>query len=158
TPNLTLNLGLRYEFQPNPENQLAFPGYNPTVGPFGTLTTPVKIKEDGNNFAPRVGISYTPRFWQSIFGHDKTVFRAGSGIFYAPLYTNILDNAAGSSPNAVAAPINGGAGRGLANATASFGAFNPVLNPLSTQTTLASNMVNPLVHQWNANIQRELPW
>ena len=33
----------------------------------------------------------------------------------------------------------------------------PVLNPLSTQTSVASNLVNPTIFQWNFNIQRELP-
>src|SRR5262249_37409087 len=41
TSNLTVTAGLRYEFQPNPENQLAFPAYDLSQGPFGVLTTPV---------------------------------------------------------------------------------------------------------------------
>lgn len=161
TPNLTLNLGVRYEFQPNPVNQLAFPGYNLSQGPFGVLTTPVRIKDDGNNFAPRVGIAYTPQFWKGLFGDNKTVFRIGYGIFYDSLYTNILDNNVASSPNAIAASaIASGPGtgpRGLPNANAAIAGLVPVLNPLATQTSVASNLVNPMIHQWNFDIQRELP-
>ena len=161
TSNLTLTMGLRYEFQPNPENQLAFPGYDLSQGPFGTLTTPVRVKDDGNNFAPRAGIAYSPQFWKSIFGDNKTVIRAGFGMFYDSLYTNILDNSVASSPNAIAAAANasgpGTTPRGLPNASGAIATLVPVLNPLSTQTSVASNLVNPTIFQWNFNIQRELP-
>jgi hypothetical protein len=161
TSNLTLTMGLRYEFQPNPVNQLAFPGYNLANGPFGTLTTPVRIKDDGNNFAPRVGIAYSPQFWKGLFGDNKTVIRAGYGIFYDSLYTNILDNNVASSPNAIQAAANasgpGTGPRGLPNASGAIAALVPVLNPAATQTSVASNLVNPMIHQWNVNIQRELP-
>ncbi|HEY2233172.1 MAG TPA: carboxypeptidase regulatory-like domain-containing protein [Candidatus Angelobacter sp.] len=161
TSNLTLTLGLRYEFQPNPENQLAFPGYDLSKGPFGTLTTPVRVKDDGNNFAPRAGIAYSPQFWKSIFGDNKTVIRAGFGMFYDSLYTNIVDNAVASSPNAIAAAANasgpGTTPRGLPNASGAIATLVPVLTPTATQTSVASNMVNPTVFQWNFNIQRELP-
>lgn len=158
TPNLTLTLGLRYEFQPNPENQLAFPAYDLSQGPFGNLTTPVRVKDDGNNFAPRVGFAYSPQFLKGIFGDNKTVIRAGYGVFYDSVYTNIMDNAVASSPNAIAAAVSVPAGgRGLANATGSFATLTPVLTPLATQTTVASNMVNPMIQQWNFNIERELP-
>ncbi len=161
TSNLTLTMGLRYEFQPNPENQLAFPGYDLSQGPFGNLTTPVRVKDDGNNFAPRAGIAYSPQFWKSLFGDNKTVIRAGFGMFYDSLYTNILDNAVASSPNAIQSAANasgpGTTPRGLPNASGAIATLTPVLNPLATQTSVASNLVNPTIFQWNFNIQRELP-
>lgn len=70
TPKLTLNLGLRYDYQKlagpsvfNPSAALAAVGLN--------TTTPVR---DGNNFAPRFGLSYAI--------DEKTVIRGGYGIFF----------------------------------------------------------------------------
>jgi outer membrane receptor protein involved in Fe transport len=68
-PKLTLNFGLRYDYQKladpsvnNPSAALAAAGLN--------TTTPVR---DGNNFAPRFGFSYA--------FNEKTVIRGGYGIF-----------------------------------------------------------------------------
>ncbi len=67
---LTLNFGLRYDYQKladpsvnNPGAALAAVGLN--------TTTPVR---DGNNFAPRFGFSYAI--------DEKTVIRGGYGIFF----------------------------------------------------------------------------
>jgi outer membrane receptor protein involved in Fe transport len=69
-PKLTLNLGLRYDYQKladptvnNPSAALAAAGLS--------TTTPVR---DGNNFAPRFGFSYAI--------DEKTVIRGGYGIFF----------------------------------------------------------------------------
>ncbi|HXM79286.1 MAG TPA: carboxypeptidase regulatory-like domain-containing protein [Thermoanaerobaculia bacterium] len=71
-PNLTLNAGVRYDLQDvhqpsvqNPDAQLLAAG----------LRTD-RIATDKNNIAPRIGIAWTPK------GDDRTVVRAGYGIFY----------------------------------------------------------------------------
>ena len=70
-PKLTLNLGLRYDYQ-----KLQAPTVNnpsATLAALGlSTTTPVR---DGNNFAPRFGFSYA--------FNEKTVVRGGYGIFFA---------------------------------------------------------------------------
>ena len=163
TTNFTLDLGLRYEYWGSPENSLLFPAFTGGIGlPGLTLSNFPNMyanpqKSDLNNFAPRVGFAYTPRILSRIFGRDKTVIRGGYGIFYDGLFTNILDNTAGSSPNAVAFTQVVSTGRGLANASTALASAQAVLNPLGGVTTVASNMVNPLTHQWNLDIQRELP-
>jgi len=53
TPRLTLNYGLRWDFEAGLTKQ---------------------INHDFNNFAPRIGLAYSP--------NSKTVIRAGGGIFY----------------------------------------------------------------------------
>ncbi|MBO0725037.1 MAG: TonB-dependent receptor, partial [Blastocatellia bacterium] len=58
-PNLTLNLGLRYENYGTPENVLAFPAFSGFDAPIGAS---VKQKSDNNNFAPRFGFAYTPHW------------------------------------------------------------------------------------------------
>jgi hypothetical protein len=165
TTNFTLDLGMRYEYWGVPENTLLFPALNISGGvglPGLTLSSfpnqyATPEVSDRNNFAPRVGLAYTPRFWNRVFGHDKTVIRAGYGIFYDGLFTNILDNTAGASPNAIAFTDTSSVGRGVANISTALASAQAVANPLGSVTTVASNLVNPLTHQWNLDIQRELP-
>jgi hypothetical protein len=160
--NFTLDLGLRYEFWGTPENALQYPALDPRFGPgLAGATFPsafaAQEKGDTNNFAPRVGLAYTPHFWSRIFGADKTVIRAGYGIFYDGLFTNILDNTAGGAPNGISQTLQGGAGRGVANASVALANLQPVLTSRSSVTTIAAHLLNPLTHQWNLNIERALP-
>jgi outer membrane receptor protein involved in Fe transport len=168
TTNFTLDLGLRYEYWGAPENTLLFPALDTSGGvglPGFTLSNFPNMYanqqlSDQNNFAPRVGFAYTPRILNRIFGHNKTVIRGGYGIFYDGLFTNILDNTAGASPNAIAFTSTSNTannGRGIANASGVLAGAQAVLNPIGSVTTVARNLVNPLTHQWNLDIQRELP-
>jgi outer membrane receptor protein involved in Fe transport len=164
--NLTLDLGLRYEYWGTPENALQFPAIDTsktTVGLVGATfpgTFGAQEQPDKNNFAPRVGLAYTPHIWNRILGGDKTVFRAGYGIFYDGLFTNILDNTAGGSPNGVLQTLAGGGGatgRGFANASGALQGLQPTQSAKSSIFTIASNLRNPLTHQWNVDIERSLP-
>ena len=159
--NFTLDYGLRYEYQNNPENSLPFPAVDTSKAPFEPFPSPVRVKESGLNFGPRVGFAYTPKFWQGLFGQDKTVIRAGYGMFYDAFFTNILDNTAAGSPNAVVGFKQGlstdNGGRGLAGASTLIPTISPILNPLNSVTTVDQNLTNPRTHQWNLDIQRELP-
>src|SRR5262249_9322614 len=84
--NLTLNLGLRYENTGQPINLLndisTKRESNPATAvwlqnlPLSIRTVP-KIPTDNNNFAPRIGFAYTPRFWKGLTGEDATVIRGG---------------------------------------------------------------------------------
>ena len=81
--NLTVTAGLRYElFSPNLNHQNQLSNFTPANG--GGLTTVAPnasgwyarslIHPDYNNFAPRLGFSYSPM--------DRVVLRGGYGIFY----------------------------------------------------------------------------
>jgi hypothetical protein len=163
--NFTLDLGLRYEYWGTPENALQFPALDSRFhqGLAGaTFPSAFAAQEQPNkkNFAPRVGFAYTPHFWNRFLGGDKTVLRAGYGIFYDGLFTNILDNTAGGSPNGVLQTLagSGGAtGRGFANASGALLALQATQTPTSNVTTIVSNLRNPLTQQWNLDIQRSLP-
>ncbi|MGH7187512.1 MAG: TonB-dependent receptor domain-containing protein, partial [Pseudomonadota bacterium] len=118
---LTLTLGVRYENFGNPVNSVrtaAFTGlFN--VDPVtlqGPYTQPSKAKADNNNWAPTLGIAYSPSFkdgWLGrVFGDRRSVIRSGYQIGYDSFFNNIASNAAASSPNVVStqnvAPTAGG--------------------------------------------------
>lgn len=88
TPELTLNLGLRYEY---------------VSAPFGYFSN---AEADINNFAPRVGFAWNPRvsgdgFIATMLGGDKTVIRGGYGISYDQIFLNILLNTSRNFPRGV---------------------------------------------------------
>jgi hypothetical protein len=80
TPNLTLNLGLRYEYYSVVHEVKNRAAVFDILGCGGECPpgTPFYFP-DRNNFAPRAGLAWSPaRF------HGKAVIRAGYGIFYTP--------------------------------------------------------------------------
>lgn len=77
--DLTLNLGLRYEY---------------VTTPFGFFSN---AKSDINNFAPRIGFAYNPKN----FLEGKLVLRGGVGIAYDQVFQNILTNNSRNYPRAV---------------------------------------------------------
>ncbi len=169
--NLTLTMGLRYEYWGPMANGLAFPGFNLNAGlglPNATdpsfATSPAafdslfsfKQVPDKRNFAPRLGLAYTPHWGRFLFGDGKTVLRAGYGIFYEGLFTNILDQSAESQPNTFGGTIPSPIGRGQGAAT-TFPGISPTLNSALLIQTMASNLHNPLTQEWNVDVQRELP-
>jgi Carboxypeptidase regulatory-like domain/TonB-dependent Receptor Plug Domain len=169
--DLTVTAGLRYEYWGALANALAFPAFNTAAGvglPNATdpsyTTDPAKFDSlfsfrqvpDKKNFAPRVGVAYTPHWARPFFGDGKTVFRAGYGIFYDGLFTDISNTTAGSQPNVFGGTLGAQAGRGTPSAS-TFPGIGPMLDSTLGVATMASNLHNPLTQQWNVDVQRELP-
>jgi hypothetical protein len=163
--NLTIDAGLRYEYWGALANSLAYPAFNVDQG-VGILNITdaadyadalsFKQVPDKRNFGPRLGIAYTPHWAKWLWGDGKTVFRAGYGIFYDGLFTNISGQTAESEPNTLGGDITL-PGRGQPNAMAALAGIGPKANPSLLINSMQSNLHNPMVEQWNANIQRELP-
>jgi hypothetical protein len=159
--NLTLNVGLRYEYWGAIANALQYPTLNLALG-FGVpgatfpglFATPQVA--DRRNFAPRVSFAYTPHWGRFLFGENKTVLRTGYGIFYDGLFSNVIDNIAQSQPNTLGGSISSQTGIGKVLAS-TFPGVSTVPNPLLTLFSMASNLHNPMTQQWNVNVQRELP-
>jgi outer membrane receptor protein involved in Fe transport len=119
--NLTLNLGLRYEFtgQPiNTLNDLSLARESNAATAFWRQSLPIdarivpKLPADKNNWAPRIGFAWSPRFGDGgfaklLFGeNDATVIRGGFSLAYDPAFYNILLNVSTSAPSVFLNTIN----------------------------------------------------
>lgn len=155
TPELTVNLGIRYDYDTDPDNALAYPAVNES-NPYAPISTVVKVGGDRNNIAPRVGFAFNPH--EGIFEDGKTVFHGGFGIFYDMDFTNILINSAQSSPNAPTTLITSTASVPISNPSAALAAATATLSATSSVQSVASNLRNPITYQYNLGIERELPW
>ncbi|HEY3739915.1 MAG TPA: hypothetical protein VGL53_08720, partial [Bryobacteraceae bacterium] len=166
--NLTLNFGLRYEINTpytevqNRLNEWA-PGRQSTVYPNapagllfpGDSGVPAGIAPvDHHEFMPRVGLAWNP------WGGNKTVVRAGYGIFYDG-FTNgtggPIQAAVSALPWTQAYQLPG-PGFDLANpyggAPAPFGKNNFVAP--ATVLTVQSGMLPPYSQNWNLSIERAI--
>ena len=154
TPDLTVNLGVRYDYLTNPENSLPYPAIDPNNLAL-PINTVVRVQNDTNNIAPRIGFAYSPHSI-GFLGGGKTVLRGGFGIFYDSPFSNYTTNAAASSPNAVSGQLISTTGNGLANATALIPTLTPQLSPLNSVTSVVKGMVNPLTYEYNLGIERQV--
>ncbi len=144
-PNLTFNLGVRYDLQKieqpsvlNPDAQLVAAGLQTN-----------RIPEDHNNWGPRVGIAWTPA------GNDRTLVHAGYGIFYGRT-TAIMIGTAHSN--------NGINVQTLTFTGASVPTFPNVFATIPAGGTAAVPSIfvfdpkfqNPMVHQASAGVEQVL--
>lgn len=170
--SLTLNLGLRWEYQSpwtDRFNQLAWfdPDYpDPLTKAKGLLrfagrdgNAREQTDPDKNNFAPRVGLA-----WQF---QKKTVLRAGWGLFYSPgsggigagasdLGSGFLTQTAIYLGPPQAAPNTPPPGASLADPFKTGLIPPPATGVGSSVGTAFRNWVTPFMHQWNINLQRTL--
>jgi outer membrane receptor protein involved in Fe transport len=180
-PNLTLNLGARYEYTGQPINQIADATIERESNPSTALFNPSlplsartfkRIAADKNNIAPRLGFAYTPNFLNGIFGDNKTVIRGGFSIAYDAAFYNILLNIVGGAPVAASltipaanlpatgspAPVPFSPTGDVVRAAASASGVLPrgVLNPtFFGQTTVADDFRAPFSRQYSLGIQRQ---
>jgi len=159
-PNFTLDYGVRYEYQPpDAENGLAFPAIDRNTALTASPLQRVEVKPYRNAWGPRLGFSYAPRFFQGLFGENKTVIRGGAGVFYDTFFTNISNNTAATFPNASGGELFGAdfPGRGIPQALDSISTIPSNLDPTNLREPVTDNLRNPRIYQWNLNVQRELP-
>jgi hypothetical protein len=181
TRRLTVNLGLRYEYaspfterynrwstldiqnrrvivasedgQTYPQN-LWIPGILQQLAPLPIVTSedagldPSLVNKDMNNFAPRIGLAF------DIFGNQRTVMRAGYGIYYNAASFNAVTLQSQSPPffKRILA-INPSSSR--SPATIDTILANPLLGPPAFQT-YDINFRTPYFQQWNFGIQQLL--
>src|SRR5579883_397089 len=180
---LTINAGLRYEYETGEAEQFnnMLVGFNqqaynpiqaflPSASGVNAYGLPLIAGQNGNpsscctasknHFGPRAGFAYQI--------DDKTVFRGGYGVFYAPVYFG-FDNQ--YSPGLAQATTYLASTDG--NATPANTLSNPFPKGLLQPTTVQAGVLQQLgstisfadqrrtqgiVQQFSADIQRQLPW
>jgi outer membrane receptor protein involved in Fe transport len=142
--NLTVNVGLRYEFVTNPTTNVHALNtlINPPFGTFQKVTNVFASNPSVRNFDPRIGIAYDP------FGDHKTAIRAGFGIFYNPIRARSYASGYYFNPPYALAFVS----------NPQFpNPFPGALPPPAQLVGVDYNTdVTPKMYQWNFNIQRQL--
>lgn len=145
TKTLTLNYGLRWEGQWNPQAK---------VNPDYPLTG--HIPNELNNLAPRLGISWDP------FGKGKTVIRVGAGYFYSRNngqdFIRAFDTNGTTGAGITLTPT--GAGGNLIpvfpNPFASFASLPAASIPALNITYFDPHFEAPRTLQWTEGVEHEI--
>ena len=153
TPRLTLNLGLRWEYEKFPQPFLV----NPALPQTGNRPS------DKNNFGPRIG------FAVDLSGDGKTSLRGGYGIYYGRINGTIIINSlinTGLSTGQAVSSIPANCSSSLCS-NANDPAGNPAApifpNILATAPAgtagvnyFRDGFQNPLIHQGDVIVEREI--
>ncbi len=146
--NLTLNLGLRYEFYTTPQEKS---GLEANIRDLlrdadGTLGDPFFKNPSLENFAPRLGFAWDPS------GSGRTSIRGGFGLYFDPILVHYYRNAGSRQPPlfrvfAVSRPTFPDALAAIESSPGS-GAVSP--------QTIDWNARQPYFMQYSLSIQREV--
>jgi len=182
TKNLTLNLGVRYEYNSVPfdlsgmqvvaDKPLNSPAGDVSLLPAGPGTDRMWYKNDLNNFAPAVGFAWSPR------GDHKTSIRGGYRTAYNRLVNwalNVVEqNQPGTTRTSIIRPNSAITAANPTSVRASDAAVQTLVTQLSsgivgttvqrmpaadrssTPLLFDQNLRTPFVHQWNFSIQRQV--
>lgn len=145
--NLTLELGLRYDWNMTPTERFnRFVVFDPatrTLVQIGSSGFNQVYHSNNKNFQPRVGIAWDP------FKDGKTSVRAAYAILTDQPVTNVVTPLTSNPPLATPLTITSGSIT-FANAATVAGLSGLAPN------TVDSGFDNAYVQSWNLNIQREL--
>jgi Carboxypeptidase regulatory-like domain len=180
-PNLTLNLGLRWDVQTAPvESQNLTATFVPNAQSAKVPSAPKGLLFPGDpgvprgiagnryhHISPRVGVAWDP------FGDGKTAVRAGAGVFYGSVSANEWNQPANAQPFAVRQTFpciqsfTHVYGDSVIGCTPSFpngslfpytfNPSNPRFLPNASVETINRDYQWPYVYQLNAAVQRQLP-
>lgn len=175
TPNLTLNLGLRYDvftIAHQKDGNIYNRGVDPTrpyLGQgFGDYLPPSSTyNPDHNNFQPRVGFAW------AVGASRKTVIRGGAGVFVGPTdwfsgtilevlpsgtipFRSTFDQSQLLAGN-VNYPVPRSEFLAALAAMQNAGVVAP-FGKLPSSTTVSQNNPNPYTTQWMIQVEHELGW
>ncbi len=160
-PQLTLNLGLRYELDTDVKNVSRIDELNPLILPF----LHGERKRDTNNFAPRVGFNFSTN-------DGRTSIHGGYGIYYDRVTLEIqtlergldgralpVEVRAGNvffiPPQFLFDPVNGVFPPGAPTLANPFTGFVLPGAGAGGINIIDNDLQNPMVHQMNVGVQRE---
>jgi hypothetical protein len=143
-PRLTLDLGLRYDWNMSPtERYNRFIVFDPETSSLRRVGTDTdEIYHGARTFQPRAGFAWLP------FGSDKTVLRGAYGIYVDQPMTSIVTPTAGNPPLAIPLTFSGNVR--LNNAINIAGPAG--LAPQS----IDHDFENAYAQSWNFNVQHQL--
>ena len=143
-PRLTLELGLRYDWNMTPSERydrfVVFDAQSNSLLRVGTHFDKV-YHENNDNIQPRLGFAWLP------FTSDETVVRGAYGIYVDQPMTSIVTGLGGNPPLAVPLTFSGTISLGNAISLAGPAGLAPV--------SIDRNYENAYVQSWNLNLQRE---
>jgi Carboxypeptidase regulatory-like domain len=151
-PSLTLNIGLRYEYETVP-----FGLFGATDAQSLAALVPGPVKPDKNNFAPAFGFAYSPHaksgLLNRIFGDGTGVLRGGYRIAYDIIFYNIETVNASNFPRVVVPRIDLPKDQ-FPNLLPVSG--TAVFNPLATYVNTPSDAKSPYSQFYSLSFQREV--
>jgi outer membrane receptor protein involved in Fe transport len=155
TRNLTINLGVRYEFSDTP-----FGFFGASSDQVANALVPRNVRSDRNNWAPRLGLAWSPSpkdgLLHALLGDGRTVFRGGYGVGYDVLFYNILTVNASNYPRVVVQDTLQPNTLNLFPTLAPRQNVAPVFDPLATFVNTPTDAQNPTTHFYSFSIQRQL--
>lgn len=148
SPRLTLELGVRYDYEALPAPPANLTSATGSFVPYSGLTN---APSDKNNFGPRIGFSL------DVFGHGDTVLRGGYGMYYGRVLNGVIASIQFGSGSP-----NGQFGTASLKPTASSATPQfpfPLAAGSGTKPAsffVAPNLQNPQVHEIDLQVQQNL--
>ncbi len=156
--NLTLNLGVRYEYVAAPEEAAGRINYG--------------FSDDKDNWEPRVGFAWSPRFEDGFLGRlfgksgDSSI-RGGYGLFHGRIFQSVFSQGGATvrfnPPNAFFYNQTGVATalfnpNNLADPTNGFVFVPGPQTVRHGEALIDPNLEMPYTQQWNLSFEREMPF